>query len=221
MAKIMKDFLLHFSALFIVVTFGMAFLWPLVRSASDARPPFVSAKAFPELAGLGKDEQKRLLAEATRASFRHWRSFVPFLVFGIFFAIGEAMACTLPKVTTVPDSFWETAITMGVFALLGAWLAGRLSVNHIRPFLKKCIESSGNFSAIFVLALSLSGCASSPRSSVVGANPLAGRWSTGCALSQAGPSVTKVTLKPDGTYKTTLMFGTRKADNATPANANR
>jgi len=144
MENIMKDFLLHFSAVFIAVTFSMAFLWPLVRSASDARPPFVSAKAFPELAGLGKDEQKRLLAEATRASFRHWRSFVPFLVFGIFFATGDAMARTLPKVTSVPDSFWATVITVSVFVLPGAWLAGRLSANHIRPFLKKCIESSDN-----------------------------------------------------------------------------
>ena len=144
MENIMKDLLLHFSALFIAVTFGMAFLWLLMGSASNARPPFVNAKAFPELAGLGREEQKRLLAGATRASFRHWRSFIPFLVFGIFFAAGAALARTLPKVTTIPDSFWETAITVVVFVLPGAWLAGRLSANHIRPFLKKCIEESNN-----------------------------------------------------------------------------
>jgi len=144
MENIMKDLLLHFSALFIAVTFGMAFLWLLMGSASNARPPFVNAKAFPELAELGREEQKRLLAGATRASFRHWRSFIPFLVFGIFFAAGAALARTLPKVTTIPDSFWETAITVVVFVLPGAWLAGRLSANHIRPFLKKCIEESNN-----------------------------------------------------------------------------
>ena len=142
MENIMKDLLLHFSALSIAVTFGMAFLWLLMGSASNARPPFVNAKAFPELAGLGREEQKRLLAEATRASFRHWRSFVPFLVFGIFFATGDAMARTLPKVTTIPDSFWATVITVSVFVLPGAWLAGRLSVNHIRPFLKILLANS-------------------------------------------------------------------------------
>src|SRR5947208_16511405 len=98
MDKIMKDLLLHFSALSIAVTFG------LMASASNARPPFVNAKAFPELAGLGREEQKRLLAGATRASFRHWRSFIPFPVFGIFFAAGAALARTLPKVTPIPRS---------------------------------------------------------------------------------------------------------------------
>ncbi len=115
MENIMKDFLLHFSALFIAVTFGMAFFWLLMGSASDARPPF-----------------------------RHWHSFIPFPVFGIFFAAGAALARTLPRVTTIPDSFWETAITVVVFVLPGAWLASRLSANHIRPFLKKCIEESNN-----------------------------------------------------------------------------
>ncbi len=99
MENIMKDLLLHFSALSIAVTFGMAFLWLLMGSASNARPPFVNAKAFPELAGLGREEQKRLL---------------------------------------------ETAITIVVFVLPGAWFAGRLSANHIRLFLKKCIEESNN-----------------------------------------------------------------------------
>ena len=144
MENTIKDFFLHLGVMFTAVTFGMAFLWLLISSASDARPPFVNAKAFPELAGLGKEEQKRMLVEATRASFRHWRSFIPFLVFGIFFAAGAALARILPKVTTIPDSHWVTAITVGVFVLPGAWLAGRLSANHIRPFLKKCIESSGN-----------------------------------------------------------------------------
>src|SRR6266480_4759783 len=144
MENIMKDFLLHFSALFIAVTFGMAFLWLLMSSASDARPPFVNPKAIPELAGLGMEEQRRLLHEATRTSFRHWRSFIPFLVFGVFFAAGAALAHILPKVTTIPDSVWETAITVVVFVLPGAWLAGRLSAKQIRPFLKKCIEESNN-----------------------------------------------------------------------------
>jgi len=142
MENILKDFVLHFSALFIAVMFGMTFLWLLIRSASDARPPFVNPKVFPELAGLDKEEQKRLLAEAMRQSSRHWRSFVPFLVFSVFFAAGAVLARTLPKVTTIPDSFLETTITVGVFVLPGAWLAGRLLAKHIRPFLKKCIESS-------------------------------------------------------------------------------
>ena len=142
MENTIKDFFLHLGVMFTAVTFGMAFLWLLMGSASNARPPFVNAKAFPELAGLGREEQKRLLAGATRASFRHWRSFIPFLVFGIFFAAGAALARILPKVTTIPDSHWVTAITVAVFVLPGAWLADRLSASHIRPFLKKYIESS-------------------------------------------------------------------------------
>ena len=140
----MKDFLLHFLAVFIAVAIGMAFLWLLISSASDPRPPFANAKAFPELSRFSKEEQRRLLAEAIRQSSRHWRSFVPFLAFGTFFAVGAALARTLPKVTTIPDSFWETAITVVVFVLPGAWLVGRLSANYIRPFLKKCIEESNN-----------------------------------------------------------------------------
>jgi hypothetical protein len=119
---------------------GVSVVWLLRRSGSDGCLPFLNRKAFAELVGYSKEDQKRLLHEASTEAFRHWRSFVPVGVLAFFFATGAAVAHTLPKVTTIPDSWWVTLPVVMGFAAFGGWLAGALTTRYVRPFLRACLE---------------------------------------------------------------------------------
>jgi len=126
---------------FIGMVIGNSFVWLAWRSASDGYLPFIGPKSFPELASFTKDEQKRLLHEASKEASGHWRSFVPVMVFSVIFSLGFAVGRTLPKVTTLPDSFGVHAAFACLFAMLGGWAAGRLAMRYVKPFLKKYIEA--------------------------------------------------------------------------------
>ena len=133
-------FLGEFWPPFIGVTFGLSMIWLSWRSASDGYPPFIGPKSFTELAGFAKNQQKQLLHEASTEAFAGWQSFIPVVVFSTVFAAGAALGRTLPKITTVPDSLWVHAGFAALFGAFGGWLAGRLEVRHLRPFLKASIE---------------------------------------------------------------------------------
>jgi hypothetical protein len=133
-------FLGEFWSPFIGVTIGLSVVWLARRSSSDWYPPFIGPKSFTELSGFAKDQQKQLLHEASSEAFAGWRYFVSVVMFAAMFAAGAALGRTLPKVTTVPDSLWVHAGFAALFAAFGGWLAGRLHVRHLRPFLKASIE---------------------------------------------------------------------------------
>ncbi len=110
----------------------------VVPSASrDWRTFFISTKSFPELAAFTKDDQQRLLREASREAFGAL-SFVPILVALALFWVGAASVWTLHKVTALP--LWVAAVLGGLFFGLGCWLARRLEAHRVRPFLKKLID---------------------------------------------------------------------------------
>jgi len=127
-----------------LVSIGLSLVWLAMRSASDWRLPFIGPKSFQELGGFTKDEQKRLIHEASKAASKQMRSFVPVIVFAALFSCGAAVGQTLPKVTTVPDSFWVHAAFACLFAAIGGWLAARLEVGYVRPFLRACIERTSH-----------------------------------------------------------------------------
>src|SRR5437899_10383245 len=89
-----KIFLAEFWTPFIGATVGVSFIWLVGRFLSKPRLAFMNAKAFPELSTKSKDEQGRLLHEASALAYRHWRSFVPAIVLAISIATGAAVAQT-------------------------------------------------------------------------------------------------------------------------------
>ncbi len=138
----LRIFFGEFWPAFVGVSVSLSFVWLARRFASDGYLPFIGPKSFTELADYSKEEQNRLLHEATAEAFRHWRSFLPGAVLAICFATGAAIAHTLPRFTTIPDSPWITLPLVMVFAGFGAWLAGTLTTRCVRPFLRACIEKS-------------------------------------------------------------------------------
>jgi hypothetical protein len=138
----LKIFLSEFWPPFIGASVGVLIVWFLRRFGAGACLPFLTARGFTELADYSKEEQRRLLHEASMEAFRHWRSFLPVALLAVFFAAGAAVAHTLPRVTTIPDSWWVTLPVVMVFAGFGGWLAGALTTRYVRQFLRACIERS-------------------------------------------------------------------------------
>ena len=137
----LKIFLSEFWSPFINALAVISVLWLLRRS--DLHFFFVNnPKAFAELAGYPMDEQRRLLHEASIEAFRHWRAFVLVVIFAFFFVTGVAVAHTIPKVTTIPDSWWVGLLVVTAFAAFGCWLVGALTTRYVRPFLRACLERS-------------------------------------------------------------------------------
>ncbi|HTD88600.1 MAG TPA: hypothetical protein VK850_18660 [Candidatus Binatia bacterium] len=136
----LKIFFSEFWPPFIGVAVGVSTVWLLHRFGSDVRVRLLTPKAFVELASYSKEEQRRLLHEASTEAFRHWRAFVPVVVLAFFLATGSAVAHTLPKVTRSPDSWWVTLPVVMVFAVFGWWLAGALMTRYVRPFLQACLD---------------------------------------------------------------------------------
>ena len=139
----LKIFLSYFWPLFIGALIGSLGTW-FLRRAGYGRffLPSLNPKGFAELAGYSKEEQKRLLHEASTEAFRHWRGYFPVSAFVYVIATGLAVAHTLPKVTTIPSSLWFKLAVFTVFACLGAWLNRILTTRYLRPFLRTCIERS-------------------------------------------------------------------------------
>ncbi len=138
----LKIFLSEFWLPFINVSVAVSGVWLLRRFVPDPRLLLLNRRAFAELVGYSKEEQRRLLHDASTEAFRHWRSFVPVAVVALFVATGAAVAHTLPKVTTIPDSWWVTEPVVMVFVAFGAWLAAALTTGYVRPFLRACLERS-------------------------------------------------------------------------------
>ena len=139
--NILKIFLSEFWSPSITALVCVSVLWFLRRS--DVYFFFVNnPKAFSELAGYPKEEQRRLLHEASIEAFRHWRAFVLVVIFAFFFVTGVAVARTIPKVTTIPDSWWAELLVVMAFGAFGAWLVGALTTRYVRPFLRACLERS-------------------------------------------------------------------------------
>jgi hypothetical protein len=136
----LKTLFSEFWSPFIGAGIGGSVVWFLSRSMPDGRMPFLSPKSFVELAGYSKEEQKHLLHKASAEAFRHWQSFLPVVVLVFFFAAGAAFAHTLPKITTIPNSWWVRMLVVMVFAALGGWLAGSMTTRYVRPFLRTIIE---------------------------------------------------------------------------------
>lgn len=139
--ELAKTFLAEFLPAFIGTILGMSFVrWLLMRFHSETRLPFL-AEPFPELSTYSKDEQRRLLHEASQLAFRHWRSYVPIIVLAISFGMGAATVHLLSKVTmTIPDSIWARAAVCAIFGGVGGWLAGKTTTRIVRPFLRTCLE---------------------------------------------------------------------------------
>jgi hypothetical protein len=131
----------------IYVTIGISAV-SLLRHSRRSPPPtyplFAGPKSFTELSGFAEDQQRRLLNEASKEAFAGWRPFPPVIALCVIMTAGWALGQTLPKVTPVPDSFWVRACSLALFGGLGCWLAvwvaGRLGVHRVRPFLKALIE---------------------------------------------------------------------------------
>ena len=136
----LKIFFSEFWPPFIGASVGVSFVWLLHRSGSGASLPLLNEKAFAEIVGYPKGEQKRLLHEASAVAFRRWRSLVPLAVLAFFMATGGALARTLPQVTTIPDTRWVKYPVVMVFAVFGGWLARELTTRYVRPFLRTCLE---------------------------------------------------------------------------------
>jgi hypothetical protein len=126
---------------FVGVNIGMSLIWLATRFASDGYLPFIGPKSFIELETFAKDEQKRFLHEACKASSGQWRSFVPFVAFAALLSCGAAMGQTLSKVSALPDSIWVHIVFACFFGVIGGWFATRLQMHYVRPFLKEYIES--------------------------------------------------------------------------------
>jgi hypothetical protein len=139
-------FLGEFWVPFIGATFGGSVVWFAKRSASDGYLLFVGPKSFAELSGVAKGDQKRLLYEASKEAFPGLGSFLPVVVFAAMLAGGVALGQTLTSVTAVPNSMWFHALFAAIFGCLGGWIAGRLGVRRLRPFLIKAIER-GSYNA--------------------------------------------------------------------------
>jgi hypothetical protein len=135
----LQIFVSEFMAPFFGVTIGIAMVWFAWRASSDGYPPFIGPGSFNELSDFAKDQQRQLLHQASVEAFRGWRSLTPIVIFAAIFAAGAAFGRTLPKITSVPDSFWVHAGFAALFAGFGGWLAGRLEVCYVRPFLKASI----------------------------------------------------------------------------------
>ena len=101
---------------------------------------FIGSRSFAELSSFSKEEQERLLHAADREAFPGWRFFLPTLIYALVFSGGIAIATTLPKVATLPYSFWVSGGVGILFVGLGGWLAGRLEARSIRRYLKIHIE---------------------------------------------------------------------------------
>jgi hypothetical protein len=110
----------------------MIFLVVLVGRFASSRTFFNDTKSFPELGAFSKDDQQRLLREASREAFSAL-SFVPPLIALAFFWVGFTLALTLVKVTA-------RVVLTCLFVVFGGWLARRLEAHRVRPFLKKLID---------------------------------------------------------------------------------
>jgi hypothetical protein len=106
-------------------------------ASSRCRTFFNRTGSFPELAVFTKDDQQRLLREASREAFGAL-SFVPILVVLAFWWVGFALGLTLQKVTALPA--WVLEVLAVLFLVLGGWLGRRLEAHRVRPFLKKLID---------------------------------------------------------------------------------
>jgi len=139
----LKLFLSAFWPAFIGALIGSLVVWFGRRSRYDSRLlPSLNPKGFAELAGYSKEEQKRLLDEASTEAFRHWRGYFPVSAFLFVIATGLAVAHTLPKIKTIPNSLWLNLAVVTVSIGLGGWLTGILTTRYVRPFLRTCIERS-------------------------------------------------------------------------------
>ncbi|MFZ5864880.1 MAG: hypothetical protein ACOYXY_03270 [Thermodesulfobacteriota bacterium] len=104
---------------------------------SRCRTFFNRTGSFPELAPFTKDDQQRLLREASREAFSVL-SFVPVLVLLTLWWVGAVVAWTLANVAALPA--WVAAVLGSLFIGLGGWLGRRLEAHRVRPFLKKVID---------------------------------------------------------------------------------
>ena len=139
----LKIFLSTFWPAFFGALIASLGVWILRRFHYDSFPlPSLNPKGFAELAGYSKEEQKRVLDEASTKAFRHWRGFFPAYAFVFVTATGIAVAHTLPKVTTIPKSPWLSLAVVTVFIVCGGWLTRFLTTRYVRPFLRACIERS-------------------------------------------------------------------------------
>ena len=124
----LKIFLSAFWPAFIGALIGSLVVYLGCRAGYDSRflRPSLNPKSFAELAGYSKEEQKRLLHEASTEAFRHWRGYFPVSAYLYVIATGIAVAHTLPKVTTIPSSLWFKLAVLTVFVCLG-----RLAQSHL------------------------------------------------------------------------------------------
>jgi hypothetical protein len=113
-------------------------------SLAGSAAVFIRPASFQELCSFSKEEQKRLLHEADKEAFPRWRFFCPVLIYAVLFSAGAAFGRTLLKVAALPDSVWVSAGLAGLSVALLAWLASRLEVRCIRPFLKVQIAKTRN-----------------------------------------------------------------------------
>ena len=135
-----KIFLEQFCPTFIGITLGASFAWWLLtRVRADARLPFL-AGPFPELSAYGKEEQRRLLHEASVMAFPHWRLFVPVIVLAGCVGTGAAVGHVLSETDTIPDSLWIRMGIAAVCGVLGYWLTCWMTTRYVRQFLRTCLE---------------------------------------------------------------------------------
>jgi len=119
-------------------------LWFAGRFASHGYFLFTSPKSFKELAGFSEVEKKRLLQVASKETFRCWRSVLPAIAFALVLSGGIALGRTIPKVTSLPDTWWVHVIFAALFAGATGWFVMRLAVSCVRPFLQRLIERTSH-----------------------------------------------------------------------------
>jgi len=134
-------FLGEFWPIFIVAIIVLsAMQWGQHVSLDANAAVFIRPRSFKELSTFSKEEQKRLLHEADREAFPRWQCLFPTLIYASILSGGFAIAKTLPAVTALAASSWESTGFGILFVALGGWLSGRWEARCIRRYLRDHIE---------------------------------------------------------------------------------
>jgi hypothetical protein len=129
---------------FLGVSLTVCSIWFVGRFDTHSYFLFTSPKAFRELATFAEDEQRRLLQEASKETFRCWWSVLPVIAFALVLSGGIALGRTVPKVTHLPDKLWVHVVFAVLLTVVGGWFVVRLAVSCVRPFLKRLIERTSH-----------------------------------------------------------------------------
>jgi len=140
----LRIFFAEWWLIFLCQSFVFVGMWFAGRFGLHGYFFLTSPKSFKELAAFSEDEKKRLLQEASKETFRCWRSVVAPVACALVLSAGIAFGWTIPKVTTLPDTWWVHTVFGASFAGATGWFVPRLAKSCVRPFLRSLIERTSH-----------------------------------------------------------------------------